>query len=118
MINFGDLLGESLPILVRLGLFLALAYFLYWQVFIVYYKYWFYTSQGIPNVGFPLPFINNGLKIIKSFSRINQVKWTVLEEYWHSASGFKILPPILAEFSNPNGMVIISDPVLVQELYI
>jgi cytochrome P450 len=48
---------------------------------------------------------------------MNDVKWTVLEEYWHSALGVTQLPPILAEFSGPLGMLIISDPDLVKDLY-
>ena len=90
---------------------------MYWKLFLVYYKYWFYKSQGIATVGFPLPFINNGLKMLKAVSRIDQVTWTVLEEYWHTASGYKILPPVLAEFAGPDGTIIISDPELVKELY-
>lgn len=112
-----DLLQSPLWLLVTLSIFLALAYFLYWKVYMVYYKYWFYKSQGITSVGIPLPLVNNGLSMLKAFSKINRVKWTVLEEYWHSASGHKVLPPILAEFSSPNGMLIISDPELVKELY-
>ena len=83
----------------------------------VYYKYWFYTSQGIPSAGFPWPLINNANKLIKAFAKVNDVKWTVLEEYWHSSIGVSHLPPLLVEFSNPQGMLIISDPDLVKDLY-
>jgi cytochrome P450 len=54
---------------------------------------------------------------VKAVSRADQVKWTVLEEYWYSALGKKDLPPILAEFSAPSGLIIINDPELVKELY-
>jgi hypothetical protein len=85
----------------KLALFLGLAYFIYWKIFMVYYKYWYYKSQGVSTLGLPWPIINNAAKMLKAFSKMNDVKWTVLEEYWHSGSGFSQLPPILAEFSSP-----------------
>jgi hypothetical protein len=100
----------SLADVAKLALFLGLAYFIYWKIFMVYYKYWYYKSQGVSTLGLPWPIINNGVKMLKAFSKMNDVKWTVLEEYWHSGSGYSQLPPILAEFSSPLGMLIISDP--------
>ncbi len=94
----------------------TLAYILYYKLILVYYKYFFYTTQGIPSVGFPLPFVNNGLKMKKALDKIKEVKWTVLEEYWHTAIG-KVMPPILVEFAGPNGMLVITDPEMVQDLY-
>ena len=101
----------------KLALFFGLAYFIYWKIFMVYYKYWYYKSQGVSTLGLPWPIINNAAKMLKAFSKMNDVKWTVLEEYWHSGSGYSQLPPILAEFSSPLGMLIISDPDLVKDLY-
>ena len=75
--------------MVKLVLYLGLAYFIYWKVIIVYYKYWYYKSQGIPTAGLPIPLVNNGPKMLRAFSKIKDVKWTVLEEYWHSALGVK-----------------------------
>ena len=45
------------------------------------------------------------------------MKWTVLEEFWHSSRNFKTLPPILLDFAGPSGMLTITDPDLVGELY-
>lgn len=97
-----------------------LAYFLYLKVFRVYYLYYFYSSQGIATAGFPLPILNNSLQMLRAIKRAPLVKHTVLEEYWRSASGVKggVLPPIMVEFSSPNGTLIISDPELMQELYV
>ena len=71
--------------MLRLALYLGLAYFAYWKIFMVYYKYWYYKSQGIPTAGIPIPLVNNGLQMVKALSRVNEVTWTVLEEYWHSS---------------------------------
>jgi hypothetical protein len=70
------------------------------------------------NTGLPIPFMNNGMQMMKAFSKVNQIKWTVLEEYWHSSRGYKVLPPILLDFASPKGMIVITDPDLVNELYI
>lgn len=95
----------------------ALAYILYYKLILVYYKYFFYTSQGIPSVGFPIPFINNGLEMKKALDKVKDVKWTVLEEFWHTATGRKVLPPLFVEFAGPKGLLIITDPQMVQDLY-
>ena len=95
----------------------ALLYFLYDKLFMVYYKYYYYTSQGIHSTGFPLPFVNNGMQMMKAFSKVKEIKWTVLEEYWHSSRNYKTLPPLLLDFAGPKGMLIVTDPDLVNELY-
>jgi hypothetical protein len=96
----------------------AFLYFLYDKLVMVYYKYFFYTTQGIHSTGFPIPFINNGMQIMKAFGKVKEIKWTVLEEYWHSSRNYKTLPPLLIEFSGPKGMIIVTDPDLVHELYL
>ena len=42
MEDFKDLL--SLGAVAKLCLYLGLAYFIYWKIFMVYYKYWYYSS--------------------------------------------------------------------------
>jgi hypothetical protein len=68
--------------------------------------------------GFPIPLANNGFGVLKAMSKINQIKCTVLEEYWLKSCGMKHYPPILLDFATPNGMLVISDPTLVNELYL
>ena len=53
----------------------------------------------------------------KALDRVKDVKWTVLEEFWHTGFGLKVLPPVFVEFAGPRGMIVFSDPDLVQELY-
>lgn len=103
--------------LLRLLALGTLAYFLYHKLILVYYKYYFYTTQGIPSVGFPIPFINNGLQMKKALDKIKYVKWTVFEEYWYTALGTKVMPPLLVEFASPKGLLVITDPDMVQDLY-
>jgi hypothetical protein len=58
--------------------------------------------------------------------RVNEYKWTALEEYWFSGfrdekdknNGIPRLPPMFVEFTNPKGMLIINDPDILNELYI
>jgi cytochrome P450 len=94
----------------------ALIYLLYYKLFLVYYKYFYYTSQGIPSMGIPLPFVGHGLEMKKALDRVKDVKWTVLEEFWHTTLGLKVLPRIFVEFAG-RGLIVFSDPDLVQELY-
>ena len=85
MEDFSELL--TLGAVAKFALYLGLAYFIYWKVLMVYYRYWYYTSQGIPTAGIPWPIVNNGLKMMKALTKMNEVKWTVLEEYWHTSLG-------------------------------
>jgi hypothetical protein len=55
---FSDLYSLSM-----LALFTGFAYLFYWKVIHMYYKYYFYTSQGVGSTGFPLPFLANGLSM-------------------------------------------------------
>ncbi|TNV79771.1 hypothetical protein FGO68_gene2481 [Halteria grandinella] len=55
--------------------------------------------------------------MFKALLTVERYKWTALEEYWHS--GFEGgLPGMFVEFINPRGILVVSDPHIVQELYI
>lgn len=38
---------------------ILIAYFLWFKVIMMYYKYWFYKQQEIATFGFPLPLLGN-----------------------------------------------------------
>ena len=39
----------------------------------MYYRYFFYSSQGIPSIGLPLPIVGHMLGFIKIFRRQNEI---------------------------------------------
>lgn len=93
-----------------------LTYFVYEKVLKMYYRYWFYTSQGIPCVGFPLPVVGNFPKLIRSLSSRDSCSKTPLEHYLHYYFGEK-LPPVVVDFRQPEGAIFVNDPTFVNELY-
>jgi hypothetical protein len=99
------------------ALWAGLAYFVWNKIIKMYFKYFYYTSQGMPSVGFPLPLVGNGLQMGKAMMRLKDVKWTLLEEFWNASQGYKPLPPVLVDFVSPRGFITISDPEVVNELY-
>lgn len=100
-------------IILLLGL---VTYFIYEMVIKLYYKYYWYVSQDIPVLKFPLPVIGNILELKKAVNEIGPYSKTQMEIYWHNGFGEK-LPPVFAEFRVPQGSVIINDPYIVNELY-
>lgn len=62
----------------------GLAYFTYLKCILLYYRYFYYKLQGIPCIGFPLPFLGNILHFIRSLRRLKDYTWTPLEEYYQS----------------------------------
>ena len=67
-----------------LTLLLAAAgiYFLWHWVFKMYHLYYFYTRQGIPAAGFPLPVIGNLLLLKKVQEKLAHSK-SIHQEYWN-----------------------------------
>jgi hypothetical protein len=54
--------------LIIIGLCLFAYFILYERAFIMYYRYFYYKSLGIPTIGFPLPVIGNALKMLDFMS--------------------------------------------------
>jgi hypothetical protein len=103
------------------GLLLAAAfsYFIVWERIIkMYYIYWFYLKQGIPCVGFPLPVVGNLLTFLKVQRRRNHYSKTPLEDYFTYVFGKGKLPPVFLDMRDPRGIIVVTDPKYVDELYI
>jgi len=82
----------------------------------MYYRYWYYTSQGIPCVGFPLPILGNILKVLDAFFNRDEFSRGVNVEVYERSFKGKI-PKVFIEFSLGGGNLVFADPVLVHELY-
>ena len=94
---------------------------LYQRVFLMYYRYMYYRLQGIPSVGFPLPVIGNVLQFMRSLKTMNGFSKTPLENYFeqiYGPPGTPDIPPIFVDFRMPNGIVVVTDPKYVDELYV
>jgi hypothetical protein len=53
-------------------LYLLLALFVYYQILVPYYQYWFLKRQGLPTTGFPLPILGTMIKFAKSLKGRNE----------------------------------------------
>jgi hypothetical protein len=104
-------------LLLKVTLALALLYFLYEKVFKLYYKYWYFTRQGIPCIGLPVPLLGNLLTLKKALKNMTPYSKSPSEEYWNMVFGPKI-PKLFLDFRNPEGILVVSDPETVNELYI
>jgi hypothetical protein len=106
--------------LVQYALLAAFLYYIVYQRIIkMYYIYWFYTRQGIPCVGFPLPVIGNILLFLKSIKKMDNYSKTPLEDYFTNVFGSKTkAPPIFLDMRNPRGIIVVTDPNYVHDLYI
>jgi hypothetical protein len=97
----------------------AFLYYIVWERIIkLYYIYWFYTRQGIPCVGFPLPVFGNMFLFLRSKNGMTLKSRTPLEEYFDNTFGPGKLPPIILDMRQPNGILIFTGPQYVDELYI
>lgn len=82
-----------------------------------YYKYWYYTSQGVSPIGFPMPLLGTSLTFLRDgvknegeftenpFGRMYRVKF-----------GEK-LPPYILSQNISRGLLSINCPLAVNELY-
>ena len=57
---------------ILLLLYVPMIYFIWTKIIMMYYRYWFYTKQGIKSTGFPLPIIGNLLKVFRSIRNRNE----------------------------------------------
>ncbi|CDW81283.1 cytochrome family subfamily polypeptide 55 precursor [Stylonychia lemnae] len=95
---------------------LAFAYLLYEKVFKFYYFYWYYKRQGIQTTDMPLPFVGNLLKLKKVFDTSDKYSMAPFEEYWKRQFG-EILPPVFSDHRIPEGTVVFSDPLYVNDIF-
>lgn len=104
--------------IVSVTLIVLLGYFLWHYVFKMYYRYWFYTRQGVPCVSFPLPVIGNQISFIRTVMKLDKrhARFPHIE-YWHNCFGKK-MPKMMIDFRTPNGTLIVNDPHIVNELYV
>ena len=78
----------------------ALLYIFVWQRTIkMYYTWWYYRRQGIPCLGFPLPFIGTMHLFLRSIKRMHQFSKTPLEEYFQEYFGDE-LPPVFLDMKD------------------
>ncbi len=93
--------------------------FLVWEKVIkIYYKWWYYTSQGVASLGFPLPLIGNAL-VFHKYTQNNEgdQKENDFAVFFKNFFGTK-LPKMVALIMNSEGLIMINDPVAVNDLYV
>jgi hypothetical protein len=61
----------------------------------MYYQYYFYSRQGIPGAGLPMPVLGGLYELYKLNKRVHELKQSVVEEYWTSRFGYETLPGVI-----------------------
>ena len=56
---------EIITAIISYGAAAAVIYFLIFKVGMMYYRYYFYTKQGIPSIGLPVPVFGHLLELGK-----------------------------------------------------
>ena len=97
---------------------MAVVYFLYQNVFKMYYTYFYFKRQGVPCVGVPLPFLGSIYKMIKhvkydEFSR-GPTQETVFE-YFKSDTD---LPPLILFFFGSNPLLLVHSEKITQDCFV
>jgi len=106
-------------ILLKIGLIAAFLYYIVWERIIrLYYIYWYYRRQGIPSVGFPFPVVGNLPLFLKSLYGMTAKSKTPLEDYFTAVFGPGKLPPLFLDMRHPKGILVVTGPQYVDELYI
>ena len=59
------MLFEIIADIIYYGVAAAVIYFLIFKVAMMYYRYFFYTKQGIPSIGLPLPVLGHLIELGK-----------------------------------------------------
>ena len=95
-----------------------LLYYIVWERIIrMYWIYFFYKRQGVPCVGFPLPVVGNLLTFMRALKSMDKYSKTPLEHYFSTVFPGK-LPPVFLDMRDPRGLIVVTDPKYVDELYI
>ena len=55
-------------------------FFFFQNMVPMYYRYFYYTSQGIPSVGFPLPIVGHMPQYVGIIKRLNEIKTSAIEK--------------------------------------
>ena len=95
----------------------ALLYLLWHRFFKLYYVLYYYRYQGIPVTSTPLPFLGTLLSIKAVAESLNAYTEHIFVEYLRRKYPDTKIPPLVLDFMNPDGVLFISDPELVSELY-
>ena len=101
-------------IILKTIIFALLVYVLWSKVLKMYYRYWFYTSQGVKAIGFPLPLLGNAY-LFKDIMEEKEEDGFI--KCLNEAFNYKV-PPIFLNFIADTPALIISDPEIINELFI
>lgn len=99
-------------LLLPVGL-LALHFFI--NTLKMYYRLYFYTSQGVPYIYFPWPILGTNPQWIRDLPK-NSLEHPMVDLFRYKYSDKP--PKIMCDFRIPVGMIVFTDPEYVNELYV
>ncbi len=91
-------------------------YFIYKTIYL-YYNVYYYGSQGIPLLRFPLPIVGNLPIFLKHLKNLDKYSLRPLVETFKREFKGKV-PGIFIDFRTHCGTITFSDPELINEIYI
>mmetsp|Transcript_25634 Transcript_25634/g.19392 ORF Transcript_25634/g.19392 Transcript_25634/m.19392 type:complete len:97 (-) Transcript_25634:195-485(-) len=83
----------------------------------MYYKYYYYSSQGMSMFPVPIPVLGNVLDLRASLKRATGTFPHPALAALHTFFKGK-MPPAACDFRFPDGVITFSDPELVNEIYL
>mmetsp|Transcript_3029 Transcript_3029/g.2899 ORF Transcript_3029/g.2899 Transcript_3029/m.2899 type:complete len:213 (-) Transcript_3029:872-1510(-) len=83
----------------------------------MYWKYYYYTRQGMPCSAFPYPLIGSLHRVIKYFLNVQEYQESPIIEYYNSVFN-KNYPRAFIDFMSLKSTVVINDAEMVNELFI
>ncbi|CDW84567.1 cytochrome p450 [Stylonychia lemnae] len=84
----------------------------------MYYKYWFYTSQGIKSTGFPIPIIGKMFALQNEINQMTEFSEQPIYEYYRKIFQGEKIPNFFIDFRLAEGTLVVSDPDILQELFV
>ena len=114
-----DLLGSFLTS-VKYIMLSGIIYFLVTRIWTIYYRYWFYTRQGIRCVSFPMPILGTSPKLLKVIKDDDPFKENPVSQYFIECFknlSEKEMPKVFFDLRRYDGFVVFRDPDCVWELF-
>ena len=87
----------------------------FWGICRMYYRYWFYTTQGVTPTFTPWPILGTNPQWLKNLPKGSDEHPMI--DVFNKLYGDNV-PPVLVDFRIPNGFLLFSDPEYIHELYV
>ena len=95
-----------------------ISYILYQTVFKMYFSYFYFKRQGVPSIGFPLPFIGTMHKLAKFINFVEFSRGPLYEAFYSAFGSDTILPPMFVYFFGTSASIFVQDEKMAQDFFV